>query len=153
VNKSGEATAKPFARKVVVSSDGRHTRIYGDNGKLIKEGEGNTKEIQDAVKASEKKANLTNEQRQRNERASDLVNQTAKNITRSEVNSLAKAKLATGEPDSEADTPANRRARAKEVELQKITQSNVDRKIKVKLAKDALEAKKTQDFRDRIPKK
>lgn len=152
VDKSGQATANPFSRKVVVSQGG-HTRIYGDDNKLIKEGEGHTKDIRDAVRASEKKADLTNEQRQRNARASDLVNQTATNIRRSEVNDLAKAKLATADRLGEDDTPANITARAKEAEIRQLTET---RKAKEKTDKEAALKKdlaKTEAFRVRISKK
>lgn len=152
VDKSGTATADPFSRKVVVSPGG-HTRVYGNDGTLIKQGPGHTKEIQDVVKASEKKADLTNEQRAKNVRASDLVSGTAKDITRTEVNDLAKAKLATSDPLGEADAPANRKARAKELELRQLAQSNVNKKVSIKLAAEKIEADKKQAFRDRISKK
>jgi hypothetical protein len=136
VDKSGQSTAKPFTRKVIVSKGG-HTRIVGNDGKIIKEGEAHTKEIQDAVKASEKKADITNEQRIRNARAGNLVGGTAKDITRQEVNDLAKAKQATADQLLKDETPEIIAAKEKEKSIHQLTEDRVKARnaLKVKIKK------------------
>ncbi len=94
VDASGHSTAKPFKRKVVVSPGG-YTRIVGDDGTVIKEGSGHTKDIQQAIKESEKKVNLTNMQRERNARMNNVVGGSAKDITNKEVNALQEMGHAT----------------------------------------------------------
>lgn len=132
VDQSGHTTAKPFSRKVVVSGgSGGYTRIYGDDGKLIKQGRGNTKEIEDAVKESEKHVALTNSQRQKNERANNLIGGTATNITQKDVDDLNADDQATGNPTD----PKVLAAAAKEQARSNLTEKNKSKAIKVKVVK------------------
>jgi hypothetical protein len=92
---TGNTTAKPFSRKVVVSPGG-HTRIIGDDGTVVSEGPARSSTIKKAVEDSEKKVRVTNQQREHNARANNLVGGTATNITQKEVDALNRDKQATG---------------------------------------------------------
>lgn len=138
VDQSGNTTAKPFTRKVIVSPGG-YTKIVGDDGKVIKEGAGYTKEMQNAVKESEKKADITNSQREAHARANNLIGGSATNITRKEINSLSADKQATGDPMGNINDPKVLKARDKEKELHQLTEDRVKARnaLKVKIKKQA----------------
>jgi hypothetical protein len=130
VDKSGNTTVKPFSRKVV-RSPGGYTRIYGDDGTLIKEGAGDTKDMQDAVKKSQKDVEITNSQRENTKRVNDLFGQKATNITDKEVSDLNRDKHATGNPTDAKIIEAT----AKETERKNLTEKNKPKIIKVKVQK------------------
>ena len=62
--KTSVATPKEFRRKVVTSAT--NTKIIGKDGKVIYEGRNGSKETVEALKASERHTNITNEQRGQN---------------------------------------------------------------------------------------
>lgn len=126
VDKSGNTTAKPFSRKIVVSPGG-HTRIIGDDGSVIKEGPARSSTIKNAVAESEKKVRVTNQQREHNARANNLIGGTATDITQKEVDGLNRDKQATGNPLDPKIVAAAKRE-------QELRDSFQKAKVKVRLA-------------------
>jgi hypothetical protein len=84
---NGHTTAKPFTRKVVESPNGT-VRIIGSDGTVIKEGRKDSKDMQDAIRESEKKVKDVNSRRENNARGNNLVGGSATNITQKDVNRL-----------------------------------------------------------------
>jgi hypothetical protein len=124
VDQSGHSTAKPFTRTTIVSPGG-YTRVYGDDKKLLKEGPGHTKEMQDYLKASNKKVDETNSARKKNETWNNLVGGTATNITQKHINALNQEGQASGNPIPKEVTAAAQ----KEQSIKNLTEKLVAEKI------------------------
>jgi hypothetical protein len=129
VDNSGNTTAKPFSRKVI--TNGRTTKIVGDDGTVIKEGPSDRRDIEDAVKQSQKHVDLTNAQRERNKRVNDLFGRKAENITDKEVSDLNQEKHATGNPKD----PRIIKAEAEETARRNRTERDAGKTIRVKVSK------------------